>query len=154
VKSLSWFRFVWTGFVVAATSAPYLWNWLSTPPGFHYTWILPPYLDDSFGYAAWAQQAAHGAWLFKFKYTSLPHSAFFFHPFFLICGWMSALFSCDGKRHSIYFRRQHIEAIFGKISVRLGIFANNSVIIYCGPRIYKSNKEVLGRSKGRTWRKN
>ena len=95
VKGLSWFRFAWTVLLVVATSAPYLWNWLSTPAGFHYTWILPPYPDDSFGYAAWAQQAAHGAWLFKIKYTALPHSAFFFHPFFLICGWMSALFSCD-----------------------------------------------------------
>jgi len=95
VKRLTVFRFVWAAFIVAATSAPYLLNALSTPPGYHYTWIIPPYPEDSFGYAAWAQQAAHGAWLFKIKYTALPHSAFLFHPFFLICGWLAALFSCD-----------------------------------------------------------
>jgi len=44
---------------------------------------------------SWAQQAAHGAWLFKIKYTALPHAPFLFHPFFLICGWLSALFSCE-----------------------------------------------------------
>ena len=95
MKRLTVFRFVWAAFLVAATSAPYLLNALSTPPGYHYTWIIPPYPEDSFGYAAWAQQAAHGAWLFKIKYTALPHSAFLFHPFFLICGWLAALFSCD-----------------------------------------------------------
>jgi hypothetical protein len=89
------FRVAWTLFVVAATSAPYLFNWLTAPAGYHYTWIIPPYPEDSFGYMAWAQQAAHGAWLFKIKYTALPHSPFLFHPFFLLCGWISALLSCD-----------------------------------------------------------
>ena len=89
------FRLGWTAFVVVATSVPYLLNWFSTPAGHQYTWILPPYPEDSFGYMAWAQQAAHGAWLFKIKYTALPHDGFLFHPLFLICGWLSALFSCD-----------------------------------------------------------
>ena len=40
---LVWFRWGWTVFMVVATSAPYLLNWLSTPEGFCYTWILPPY---------------------------------------------------------------------------------------------------------------
>jgi hypothetical protein len=92
---LTAFRWGWTAFVVVLTSAPYVLNWWSTPAGFHYTWILPPYPEDSFGYMAWAQQAAHGAWLFKIKYTALPHAGFLFHPLFLICGWISALFSCD-----------------------------------------------------------
>ncbi|MGC2109389.1 MAG: hypothetical protein WA655_07715 [Candidatus Korobacteraceae bacterium] len=74
-----------------ATSLPYLWNFASTPPGYRYTWILPPYPEDSFGYMAWSQQAAHGALLFKVKYTAVPQSAFLFHPFFLICGWLSRL---------------------------------------------------------------
>ena len=95
VNGLTVFRVVWTAFIVVVTSAPYLLNALSAPPGSHYTWIIPPYPDDSFAYAAWAQQAAHGAWLFKIKFTALPHHAFLFHPFFLVCGWMSALFSCD-----------------------------------------------------------
>jgi len=94
-KGISAFRIAWTAFVVVAISAPYVFNWLATPAGYHYTWIVPPYPEDSFGYIAWAQQAAHGAWLFKIKYTALPHEAFLFHPFFLLCGWISAFLSCD-----------------------------------------------------------
>jgi hypothetical protein len=94
-RGLTFFRWGWTAFVIVLTSAPYFMNWRSTPPGYHYTWILPPYPEDSFGYMAWAQQAAHGAWLFKIKYTALAHDPFLFHPFFLICGWLSALFSCE-----------------------------------------------------------
>jgi hypothetical protein len=89
------FRLTWTALVVVVTSAPYVFNWLTTPAGYRYTWIVPPYPEDSFGYMAWAQQAAHGALLFKIKYTALPHEAFLFHPFFLFCGWISALLSCD-----------------------------------------------------------
>ena len=74
---------------------PYLLNAAMTPEGCRYTWVNPPYPVDSFGYMAWAQQAAHGAWLFKIKYTALPHEAFLFHPFFLVCGWISALLSCE-----------------------------------------------------------
>lgn len=92
---LTVFRWSWTTFVVVLTSASYLINWWSTPDGYQFTWILPPYPEDSFGYMAWAQQAAHGAWLFKIKYTALPHSAFLFNPFFLLCGWMSALLKLD-----------------------------------------------------------
>src|SRR6202011_2838235 len=94
-KGISAFRIAWTAFVVVAISAPYVFNWLATPAGYHYTWIVPPYPEDSFGYIAWAQQAAHGAWLFKIKYTALPHSAFLFNPFFLLCGWISALLRLD-----------------------------------------------------------
>jgi hypothetical protein len=94
-RNLKFFRWSWIGLVVLLTSAPYLINWWSTPPGQQYTWIIPPYPEDSFGYKAWAQQAAHGAWLFKIKYTALPHSPFLFNPFFLLCGWMSALFRLD-----------------------------------------------------------
>jgi len=82
-------------FLVVLTSAPYLINWSSTPVGYQFTWILPPYPEDSFGYMAWAQQAVQGAWLFKIKYTALPHTAFLFNPFFLICGWISALLRLD-----------------------------------------------------------
>ncbi|HXM73816.1 MAG TPA: hypothetical protein VN904_00970, partial [Chthoniobacterales bacterium] len=94
-RRVSAFRLAWSAFVIAATSAPYVFNWLTTPAGYRYTWIVPPYPEDSFGYMAWAQQAAHGALLFKIKYTALPHEAFLFHPFFLFCGWISALLSCD-----------------------------------------------------------
>jgi hypothetical protein len=56
---------------------------------------VPPYPEDSLAYLSWSQQAAHGSLLFQLKYTALPHSAFLFHPFFLICGWLSSLFACD-----------------------------------------------------------
>ena len=94
-SALRAFRWLWTTFIVLATSFPYLWNFAFTPPGHRYTWILPPYPADSFGYMAWSQQAANGALLFKVKYTALPQSAFLFHPFFLICGWLTRLLGCD-----------------------------------------------------------
>jgi hypothetical protein len=94
-NALFLFRVAWTAFIVLAVSVPYLLNWLATPSGFHYTWILPPYPEDSFAYMGWSQQAAHGDFLFKLKYTALPHSAFLFHPFFLLCGWVCALTGCE-----------------------------------------------------------
>src|SRR5450631_1645479 len=90
---LNAFRLGWIIFMVLATSAPYLLNFFSTPAGCHYTWIVPPYPEDSFGYMAWTQQAAQGHFLFQLKFTALPHSAFLFHPFFLIAGWLSRLFA-------------------------------------------------------------
>jgi hypothetical protein len=93
--SLRAFRFGWTLFVVLATTLPYVVNRLSVPGGSHYSWIVPPYPEDSLAYMAWSQQAAHGSLLFRLKYTALPHSAFLFQPLFLVCGWLSALFGCD-----------------------------------------------------------
>jgi hypothetical protein len=90
---LNTFRLGWMIFMVLATSAPYLLNFFATPTGCHYTWIVPPYPEDSFGYMAWTQQAAQGHFLFQLKFTALPHPAFLFHPFFLIAGWMSWLFA-------------------------------------------------------------
>jgi hypothetical protein len=87
------FRRGWIVFLVLATSAPYLLNFFATPAGCHYTWIVPPYPEDAFGYMAWTQQAAQDHFLFQLKFTALPHSAFLFHPFFLIAGWLSWLFA-------------------------------------------------------------
>src|SRR5262245_42399704 len=84
------FRRRWTGFMVVATSAPYLVNRLAAPPNYFYTWIVAPYPEDSLAYMAWCQQAAHGHWLFRLKYTALPHHAFLLHPYFLLCGWIGA----------------------------------------------------------------
>ena len=81
--------------MLAATSFPYFLYFASTAAGYQYTWILPPYPEDSLGYMSWSQQAAHGSLLFKVKYTSLPHRAFLFHPFFLICGWASRVFAVN-----------------------------------------------------------
>ncbi|MGD0016467.1 MAG: hypothetical protein ABSC38_02985 [Verrucomicrobiia bacterium] len=93
--SVRLWQWIWIAFMVLATSTPYLVNYFFTPPGFHYTWIIPPYPEDSLGYMAWSQQAAHGSLLFKVKYTALPHAPFLFHPFFLICGFISSLLACD-----------------------------------------------------------
>jgi len=81
--------------MILATSVPYPVFWLQTPADHRYSWILPPYPQDSFGYMAWSQQAARGSLLFKLKYTAIPHSAFLFHPLFLVCGWISRLFGCE-----------------------------------------------------------
>ena len=81
--------------MLLTTSVPYLIFWFQTPADHRYSWILPPYPEDSFGYMAWSQQAAHGSLLFRMKYTGLPQSSFLFQPFFLICGWISRLFGCD-----------------------------------------------------------
>jgi len=89
------FRWGWMAFVILATSLPYLVFWFRTPANHRYTWILPPYPEDSFAYMAWSQQAAHGNLLFRLKYTALPHAPFVFHPFFLLSGWMSRLSACD-----------------------------------------------------------
>src|SRR5208282_4281001 len=89
------FRWGWTAFMILATSVPYPVFWLQTPADHRYSWILPPYPQDSFGYMAWSQQAARGSLLFKLKYTAIPHSAFLFHPLFLVCGWISRLFGCE-----------------------------------------------------------
>jgi hypothetical protein len=85
------FRQGWTAWMVVATSLPYLWNFFVRPHGSRYAWILPPFRDDSYGYMAWSQQAAHGALLFKLKFTALPQTAFLFQPFFLVCGWACRL---------------------------------------------------------------
>ena len=90
---LNAFRLGWIVFMVLATSAPYLLNFFATPAGCHYTWIVPPYPEDAFGYMAWTRQAAQGHFLFQLKFTALPHSAFLFHPFFLIAGWLSWVFA-------------------------------------------------------------
>ncbi|HEY2987817.1 MAG TPA: hypothetical protein VGL11_08825, partial [Candidatus Binatia bacterium] len=81
--------------MVAAASIPYLINYAATPEGFHYTWIVPPYHQDSLAYMAWSEQAARGSILFKIKYTALPHEPFLFHPLFLVTGWLKALLSWD-----------------------------------------------------------
>ena len=89
------FRWIWTAWMLFTTSLPYFWNFILRPTGYRYAWILPPYRDDAYGYMAWSQQAAHGALLFKVKFTAIPHSPFLFQPFFLACGWAARLFGCN-----------------------------------------------------------
>ena len=66
-------------------------NWRDAPPGRHYTWILPPYPEDSFAYQAWAQQAAHGRCCSAINTRRCRTRRFCFHPFFLVSGWIGAL---------------------------------------------------------------
>lgn len=80
------FKWLWAGFVLFLSVFPYVWNFWSTPPGSRYLWIIPPYPEDSYAYAAWARQAYLGRILFSLKYTALPHPPFLFQPFFLVCG--------------------------------------------------------------------
>jgi hypothetical protein len=48
---------------------------------------------DYLSYSSWAQQARDGAWTFSDLYTTTPHAAIYFNPFFLIVGWLSRIFS-------------------------------------------------------------
>ena len=96
VKGVTVFGFTWTAFVLVATSAPYLVNFFSTPSGYHYTWIIPPYPDDSFGLRGLGRNRRHTErGCLRSSSPAVPHAPFLFHPFFLICGRLSALFSCD-----------------------------------------------------------
>lgn len=95
VRRMLWFRTCWIAFIVLLASLPYVGNYAATPEGFHYTWVIPPYHQDSLAYMAWSEQAARGSLLFKIKYTALPHEAFLFHPLFLVSGWLKALLSWD-----------------------------------------------------------
>ncbi|MBL8047855.1 MAG: hypothetical protein JNJ45_04155 [Chthonomonas sp.] len=47
--------------------------------------------DDHMVYAAWMRQAAEGRFLFENRFTTDPQSGQFFHVYFLILGWVSAL---------------------------------------------------------------
>lgn len=94
-KGMILFKWAWVLFMIGATSAPYLVNFLLTPEGYQYTWVLPPYPEDPLAYMAWSQQAVNGNLLFKIKYTALPHAAFLLHPVFLLFGFISSLTGLD-----------------------------------------------------------
>jgi hypothetical protein len=49
--------------------------------------------SDYLSYSSWALQARHGAWTFSDLYTTTPHAAIYFNPFFLAAGWLSRAFS-------------------------------------------------------------
>lgn len=78
-------------FILFATMLPYLLIYHLMPEAYTYSWIIPPYPEDSLAYMAWSRQAANGNLLFSMKYTSLPHQPFFFLSFFLISGWINAI---------------------------------------------------------------
>jgi hypothetical protein len=49
--------------------------------------------SDCLSYSSWAQQARMGSWTFSDLYTTTPHRADYFNPFFLGVGWLARLFS-------------------------------------------------------------
>jgi hypothetical protein len=89
------FLVAWTAFILVLTTAPYLVDFLLTPKGWSYAWIVPPYPADSYAYRAWAKQAFDGAWLFSLKYTSHPNRPFLFLPFFLFAGRLARVTGAD-----------------------------------------------------------
>jgi hypothetical protein len=48
---------------------------------------------DYLSYSSWARQARDGALTFSDLYTTTPHAAIYFNPFFLVVGWLSRIFS-------------------------------------------------------------
>jgi hypothetical protein len=130
------FSVAWTGFMVLATAAPYIINWLQTPPGYRYIWWLTN-TQDYYAYMAWAQQAAHGALLFKIKYTALPQPPFLFHPFFLVCGWLSAILHTDLGLTFFAVRAVGVVLFFGSVHrylsfLQLGRIASIAALILIG----------------------
>lgn len=97
-----WAWLAWALALAALTALPYLYlagkAGRYAEAGARFNWILPPYPEDSFSYAAWVEQAASGAWLFQVKYTGIDHAAAVFHPFFLAVGWLSAASGLDASQ--------------------------------------------------------
>lgn len=59
------------------------------PSSLRYGVVYNPH--DSLSYCAWAQQAKQGAWLFRDLYTTTPHQALLFNPFFLLVGRLAGM---------------------------------------------------------------
>jgi hypothetical protein len=49
--------------------------------------------SDYLTYSSWAQQAKKGVWTFSDLYTTTPHPAVYFNPFFLVAGWLARVFA-------------------------------------------------------------
>jgi hypothetical protein len=79
-------RTVLLGFAALAvvTTAPYVQAWRSPPPGTGFTGAFF-YRDDFYQYASFAEQARHGAFLFRNKFDTRPHD-----PFVVNLEWWAA----------------------------------------------------------------
>ena len=92
----------WVVGLVALTALPYVYLSARTAhyadAEAHFNWIIPPYPEDSYSYAAWVEQASSGAWLLQLKYTGIDHAAAVFHPLFLLVGWLSAATGLDASQ--------------------------------------------------------
>lgn len=70
--------------VVLVTSAPYVAAWRSPPQGTEFTGTFF-YRDDFYQYASFAEQAQHGAVVFRNKFDTRPHE-----PFVVNLEWWAA----------------------------------------------------------------
>ncbi|MGQ9523807.1 MAG: hypothetical protein ACUVTZ_03105 [Armatimonadota bacterium] len=85
-------RWVWlTAAVFAlATTVPFLYGWLCTPPGYVFLWRSSANNSvDMYQYLSWVRQAAEGKWLFEDLYTTEPHRPALFHLLFLLMGLLA-----------------------------------------------------------------
>lgn len=106
------------------TALPYFAARLAAPEGWSYLWILPPYSADSQAYLAWARQAYLGAFLFKLKFTSIPHAPFLFQPFFWAVGRVAALTGAELGVVQLVFKCAGVIlfwSAFRRLAERLGL---------------------------------
>ena len=76
-----------------ATSVPYLAGWINQPPGALYLATNPASSADTPAYYSNIEQARQGRWIFANQFTSEPQTPSFFHPLWLLGGWLAAVFS-------------------------------------------------------------
>jgi len=82
-------RWVWVsaGLFALLTTAPFIYGYLCTPPGYVFLWRSSANnAVDMYQYLSWVRQAADGKWLFEDLYTVEPHRPALFHPLFLLMG--------------------------------------------------------------------
>lgn len=76
-----------------ATSAPYIAGWINQPRGGLYLATNPASSADTPAYYSNIEQARQGRWIFANQFTSEPQRPSFFHPLWLIGGWLAVVFS-------------------------------------------------------------
>lgn len=92
-SNISWSEWRWvircTLVLLAVMFLPYAYGYLTTPPDLQFMGIHTLNSGDTYTYLAWMQQAREGNLLFINLYTSEPHERVFFHPLFLMMGWLA-----------------------------------------------------------------
>lgn len=76
-----------------ATSAPYIAGWVNQPRGGLYLATNPASSADTPAYYSNIEQARQGRLVFANQFTSEPQKPSFFHPVWLIGGWVAMIFS-------------------------------------------------------------
>ncbi|MEI7905536.1 MAG: rhomboid family intramembrane serine protease, partial [Candidatus Firestonebacteria bacterium] len=80
----------WALLIALSTIIPYSIGASFAPPGQHFMGFIGNNLDQN-SYTAWMKQAEEGRIFFSGKFTTEAQSGWFFHPFFLACGWFAKL---------------------------------------------------------------